>query len=296
MGVQAADHCRVPLGLLPGDPQQAGQTIPVLLRQEGESRTQQADVLLGEVLSLGQLQQQTLGEVSGPHARRVQGLDGQQGLLQLKEGDAHLLRQLGQGAVQVTGGVQAADEVAAELPQPGLQVWDGAQLPLQILGKALRPFRHRRSLLPARGGIARPELALLEDGNTVLLRAGDIHRHPAEIRLRDLQQGVGEGRLLYRLAEVHRRQLQKGQGLAHGLGQRQLLYLCGLELHIHSALPLSLIPRVLYRVPAVSARRKRPETGRRSISLQIPPGGGGEGGAWDGQQAPHQGVGQADLA
>ena len=125
---------------------------------------------------------------------------------------------------------------------------------------------------------------------------GDIHRHPAEVRLRDLQQGVGEGRLLYRLAEVHRQQLQEGQGLAHGLGQRQLLYLCRLELHIHSALPLSLIPRVLYRVPAVSARRKRPETGRRSIPLQILPGGGGESGARDGQQAPHQGVGQADLA
>ena len=281
---------------LPGDPQQTGQAVPVLLRQKGQAGAQQVDILLGEMLPLGQLQQQALGEVPGPHPRRVQGLDGQQGLFHLKEGDAQLLRQLGEGAVQVPGGVQAADEIAAELPQPGVQIGDGPQLALQILGEALRPLRHWRRLLPAPGGVARPELALLKDRGGVLLWMGDIHRHPAEVRLRDLQQGVGEGRLLYRLAEVHRRQLQEGQGLAHGLGQRQLLYLCRLELHIHSALPLSLIPRVLYRVPAVSARRKRPETGRRSIPLQILPGGGGESGARDGQQAPHQGVGQADLA
>ena len=222
------------------------------------------------MLPLGQLQQQTLGEVPGAHARRVQGLDGQQGLLHVKEGNAQLLRQLGQRAVQVTGGVQAADEVAAELPQPGLQVRDGAQLPLQILGKTLRPFRHRRSLLPAPGGIARPELALLEDGNTVLLRAGDIHRHPAEVRLGDLQQRIGEGRLLHRLAQVHRRQLQKGQRLAHGLGQRQLLYLCGLEFQIHRALPLSFFQGYYTPFDAIRQGKRMPG------AVSSPPGAAGQ--------------------
>ena len=200
----------------------------IVLRCQGlQSLPGHADRQGIEVCAPGQLEDETLRQIPRADARRVQHLDGEERLLQLRRRAALLRRQLLQGDRQIAPLVQAVHKVEAQ-PQkrPRLQQPRLPQLGRQVLREGLlahtgqifegSPVASAGQRVPAEGlphRRARPRRERL--------RRGQLH----------LQQRVRERRVLKPRRQLADGQLQKLQRLPHGRRHTEPLALLLGQLH-----------------------------------------------------------------